>query len=88
MATSLIPEYLTTGNVILVFVVISVARLVVDALWAPTLPSSFAWVGEGQGLWPWIKGNITYVRHYSDWIQYGYNKVPFFTSASLSATPH
>jgi hypothetical protein len=88
MATSLILEYLTTGKVIVVFVISVVARLVVNALWAPTLPTSFAWVGEGQGLWPLIKGNITYVGHYSDWIQDGYKKVRFLTAASHSATDH
>jgi hypothetical protein len=87
MATSLLLEYLTTGNVIAVLIISVIAGVVASALSAPTLPS-FAWVGEGKGLWPWIKGNVTYALHYPDWIQDGYKKVRYLTAARYSPTAH
>lgn len=74
MAASLLFEYLTTGNVVASFAILAIATLVINALSAPTYPS-FAWVGEGQGLWPWIKGNITFILHYHEWVKDGYKKV-------------
>ena len=74
MGESLVFEYLTAGNVAAVLIISTIASLIASALSSPTYPQ-FPWVGEGQGLWPWIKGNVTFVRHYADWVQDGYKKV-------------
>lgn len=83
MATSVIFEYLTAGNVLATVLILGVVGLIANALSAPTYPS-FAWVGEGRGLWPWIKGNVTYVLHYSEWVQDGYKKVSFAARQSAN----
>jgi hypothetical protein len=74
MAGSVLFEYLTTGNVVALVVIFCIATLIFDALSKPTYPQ-FSWVGEGQGLLAWFKGNVTYIFHYADWVQDGYKKV-------------
>jgi hypothetical protein len=74
MAGGLIFEYLTTGNVVAVVVISCIVTLIFDALSKPAYPP-FSWVGEGQGWLAWFKGNVTYLFHYADWVQDGYEKV-------------
>jgi hypothetical protein len=75
MAVSLLLEYLTRANVAGVFVITVIATLAINAFSGPSYPPQFAWVGEGQGLLAWFKGNITYITQYADWVQDGYKKV-------------
>ena len=74
MAGSLLYEYLTTGNVAAVVVISFFSTLAFNILSTPTYPQ-FAWGGEGPGILAWLKGNITFITHYADWVQDGYNKV-------------
>ena len=85
MAISLLSEDLTTGKVVTVVLISCVAALIFGALSEPAYPQ-FSWVGEGKGLWPWLKGNITYLFHYADWVQDGYRKV-FFCCQTAARTP-
>jgi len=74
MAGSLLfEENLTPGRVAAVAFTFCIATFIFGAFSEPALPQ-FVWVGEGKGLWAWLKGNVTYVFHYADWVQDGYKK--------------
>jgi hypothetical protein len=77
MAGSLLIEYLTTTNVVGVVAISCIAALLVHAFSRPAYPQ-FQWVGEGRGILAWIKGNVTYLFHYADWVDDGYKKVALF----------
>lgn len=84
MAESVAFEYLTAGNVVAVFIVSWIVTL---AFSKPAYPA-FPWVGEGPGLLAWIKGNATYLFHYAEWVEDGYNKYtkngkPFIISGTI-----
>jgi hypothetical protein len=80
MAVSLLLEDLTAGKVVALVVIACIATLIFGVLAEPAYPQ-FSWVGEGKGLVAWLKGNVTYLFHYSDWVQDGYRKV--FSAQSI-----
>lgn len=80
MATSALLEYATTANVTATLFILGVVGFIASAVNSPALPD-FAWVGEGRGVWPSIKGNVTYMIHFGDWLRDGYTKVCRFPLA-------